>query len=276
MKKIFMSLQGMLDEDVASGDITTKAIVPADIRARGTVIQKQDGVVFGYQIAKAVFEELDPGMEWRELERESRWRESPCSVIEIEGRARALLTGERVALNFLQHLSGVATMTAKFVREAEGTDMQVLDTRKTTPGLRRLEKEAVSAGGGTNHRMGLYDAVLIKDNHIEIAGGVAAAASLAKKEASEGVSIEIECETIDQVEEALETGVERILLDNMDLQQIDDAVKLVSGRAELEVSGGVTLDRVSEIACMPVEYVSVGALTHSAPALDLSLEIQVI
>ncbi len=265
-----------LDEDVASGDITTEAIVPADIRARGTVIQKQDGLVFGYQVAKAVFEELDPGIKWRELERESRWKESPCSLVEIEGQARDLLTGERVALNFLQHLSGVATLTALFVREVEGTETRILDTRKTTPGMRLLEKQAVVAGGGVNHRMGLHDAVLIKDNHIEVAGGVSEAIALANRGAPNGFLIEVECETVAQVKEALKAGVGRILLDNMSLEQIQEAVEVVKGNIELEASGGVGLENVGEIAKAPVEYISVGVLTHSAPALDLSLEIQVI
>ncbi len=269
-------VRGALDEDIGTGDITTQAIVPADARARGTVIQKQAGVVFGYAVAEAVFAELDPSASWRELEPEGTWRGSQAGLIEVEGQARALLTGERVSLNFLQHLSGIATLTAQFVREVEGTGVEVLDTRKTTPGQRRLEKEAVRAGGGTNHRMGLYDAVLIKDNHIEIAGGVAEAIALAKKSAPEGVLVEVECETLTQVEEALNAGIERILLDNMSVEEIHEAVKSAGDRAELEVSGGVTLKNVGEIAATKVKYISVGALTHSAPALDLSLEIQII
>lgn len=265
-----------LDEDIGTGDITTQAIVPADARACGTLVQKQAGVTFGYKVAETVFTELDPGVSWRELEPEGRWRESRVDLAEVKGKARALLTGERVALNFLQHLSGVATLTEQFVRELEGTGVEVLDTRKTTPGLRQLEKEAVRAGGGTNHRMGLYDAVLIKDNHIEIAGGVPEAIAVAKKGAPDGVLVEVECETLTQVEEALNAGIERILLDNMSAEEIHEAVKLTADRAELEVSGGITLKNVGEIAATKVKYISVGALTHSAPALDLSLEIKII
>lgn len=265
-----------LDEDVGSGDITTEAIVPANARARGVVVQKQEGVVFGYAVARAVFTELDPSIEWRELEPEGCWRNPSCDLVEIVGSAGALLTGERVALNFLQHLSGVATLTARYVRAVEASGAKILDTRKTIPGLRLLEKQAVRAGGGSNHRIGLYDAVLIKDNHIEIAGGIKAAVARVKEKSTEYRSVEIECETLAQVEEALAAGSDRILLDNMSVGQIQAAKKLASGRAELEVSGGVTLDRVGEIASESVEYISVGALTHSAPALDLSLEIQVI
>lgn len=265
-----------LEEDVGSGDITTEAIVTARARARGVVVQKQEGVTFGYAVARAVFTELDPGIEWRELEPEGSWRNPSCDLVEIVGSAGALLTGERVALNFLQHLSGVATLTARYVRAVEASGAKILDTRKTIPGLRLLEKQAVKAGGGTNHRIGLYDAVLIKDNHIEIAGGIKAAVARVKEKSTEYRSVEIECETLAQVEEALAAGSDRILLDNMSVRQIHDAVEVTAGRAELEVSGSITLDRVGEIASESVEYISVGALTHSAPALDLSLDIQVI
>lgn len=265
-----------LDEDIGTGDITTGAVVPADARAQGLVAQQEPGVVFGYEVAEAVFRELDPEVDWSELEPEGVWHDDRINVARVEGAARALLMGERVALNFLQRLSGVATLTARFVRAVEGTDTEVLDTRKTTPGLRHLEKEAVRAGGGLNHRMGLYDAVLVKDNHIEIAGGVAEAVSRALNGVPEGMMVEVECVSLDQVREAVEAGARRLLLDNMGVDEIEEAATLAEGKAELEASGGIDLDRASEIAATPVQYISVGALTHSAPALDLNMKIQVI
>lgn len=265
-----------LDEDIGTGDITTGAVVPADARARGFVAQQEPGVVFGYEVAEAVFRELDPEVAWSELEPEGVWHDDRINVARVEGAARALLMGERVALNFLQRLSGIATLTARFVRAVEGTDTEVLDTRKTTPCLRQLEKEAVRAGGGLNHRMGLYDAVLVKDNHIEIAGGVAEAVSRALRGAPKGMMVEVECVSLDQVREAVEAGARRLLLDNMGVDEIKETATLAEGKAELEASGGIDLDRASEIAATPVQYISVGALTHSAPALDLNMKIQVI
>jgi nicotinate-nucleotide pyrophosphorylase (carboxylating) len=194
-------------------------------------------------------------------------------VLDIEGRAAALLTAERTALNFLQRLSGVATLTARYVAEVEGTGARVLDTRKTTPGLRALEKAAVAAGGGTNHRAGLYDAVLIKENHAAMAGGVAAAVEAARA-AAPGVPLEVECRNVEEVDEALAAGAPRLLLDNMDPAELRAVVARVAGRAELEASGGVTLETIREIAGTGVQFVSVGAVTHSAPALDLSLLLE--
>jgi len=192
-------------------------------------------------------------------------------VAEIEGAAASILAAERVALNFLGRLSGVATVTASYVRAVEGTGVRILDTRKTTPGLRALEKEAVRAGGGTSHRGGLYDAILVKENHAALAGGVGAAAERALANAPEGVVVEVECATLDEVADAVEAGVPRILLDNMDIATLRRAVELVGGRAELEASGGITLDTIRAVAETGVDFISVGALTHSAPALDFSL-----
>lgn len=263
-----------LAEDIGTGDVTTDAIVPRDLRARGAIYQKAPGVVFGYRAASAAFRELDPGSTWTELEPESVWREPKVKVAQVEGHARVLLTAERVALNFLQHLSGVATLTACFVKEVEGTGVTVIDTRKTIPGLRRLEKAAVVAGGGRNHRMGLYDAVLIKDNHIEIAGGVEAAIKLAQANAPRGIEIKTECRSLEEVERALAAGAKWLLLDNMGPEEIKAAAEVANERAELEVSGGVTFEMAREIASLPVQYIAVGALTHSAPALDLNMEIE--
>jgi nicotinate-nucleotide pyrophosphorylase (carboxylating) len=258
-----------LAEDVGEGDITTAATVPVDARAEALISQKAPGVIFGLDAAELVFRSLDPGAKVERLTAEGQWREGG-PMLRIEGSARALLTAERTALNFLQRLSGVATMTARCVRAIEGTGAQILDTRKTTPGLRALEKAAVAAGGGTNHRAGLYDAVLIKENHIALAGGIPQAVARAMAHAP-GVPLEVEARTLAEVDEALQAGAPRILLDNMSVAELRGAVGHVAGRAELEASGGVTLETLREIASTGVQFVSVGALTHSAPALDLSL-----
>jgi nicotinate-nucleotide pyrophosphorylase (carboxylating) len=261
-----------LAEDVGSGDITTNATVPASARARARITQKAPGVVFGLAVAEATFRSLDPGMACERLVEEGEWRDGG-PVLELEGSARAILTGERTALNFLQRLSGIATLTARCVQAVAGTGARILDTRKTTPGLRTLEKAAVAAGGGTNHRLGLYDAVLIKENHTAIAGGVAEAVRRTREAGSE-VPLEVECRDLDEVAEALAAGAGRILLDNMSPAQLRAAVERVAGRAELEASGRVTLESLPEVARTGVHFISVGALTHSAPALDLSLILE--
>ena len=261
-----------LAEDVGSGDVTTTATVPEAARARALITQKAPGVVFGLDIAEEVFRSLDPGASFERLTEEGRWREGGA-VLQIEGSARAILTGERTALNFLQRLSGVATMAARAARAVDGTGARILDTRKTTPGLRALEKAAVAAGGATNHRAGLYDAILIKENHATLAGGVGEAVRRAREAAPE-LPLEVEARTSWEVDEALAAGAHRILLDNMTLPELRAAVQRVGGRAELEASGGVTLDTLREIASTGVQFISVGALTHSAPALDLSLLLE--
>jgi nicotinate-nucleotide pyrophosphorylase (carboxylating) len=261
-----------LQEDVGDGDITTVATVPADARARARITQKAPGVIFGLEPAEETFRTLDPGIALERLCAEGEWRDGG-PVLDIEGSARAILTGERTALNFLQRLSGVATLTARCVRAVDGTGTQILDTRKTTPGLRALEKAAVAAGGGTNHRAGLYDAVLIKENHAAIAGGVGEAVRKARAQSADA-PLEVECRTLEEVDEALAAGAPQILLDNMTTEQLRLAVERVAGRATLEASGGVTLDRLGEIAATGVDFISVGALTHSAPALDLSLILE--
>jgi nicotinate-nucleotide pyrophosphorylase (carboxylating) len=258
-----------LAEDIGSGDVTTEAIVPVDAKARALISQKAPGVVFGLCLAEETFRQLDPAMTFDRLIEDGRWREGG-PVLQIEGAARAILTGERTALNFLQRLSGVATITARYVRAVEGTGVAILDTRKTTPGLRALEKAAVAAGGGVNHRAGLYDAVLIKENHAAIAGGVGEAVRRARERAPD-VPLEVECRTPDEIDQALAAGARRILLDNMTPAQLREAVGRVAGRAQLEASGGVTLEALPAIASTGLQFVSVGALTHSAPALDLSL-----
>jgi nicotinate-nucleotide pyrophosphorylase (carboxylating) len=266
-----------LAEDLGSGDVTAEAVVPADAAARARIVQKRPGVVFGLDAAREVFRQA--GAEPLErLVPEGEWRDAvPADVATVAGPARAVLAGERTALNLLCHLSGVATLTARFVRAVEGTGASILDTRKTTPGLRALEKAAVVAGGGRNHRMGLYDAFLIKENHVAIAGGITAAVDRARA-SRQDLEIEIECRSAAEVAEALAAGAERLLLDNMEPKHLRAAVAARDEvaverrrRATLEASGGVTLEGVREIAATGVDSISVGALTHSAPALDLSL-----
>jgi nicotinate-nucleotide pyrophosphorylase (carboxylating) len=271
---IHLAVERALAEDVGPGDLTTAVTVPEGARARALITQKAPGVIYGLDAAEETFRALDPDVAVRRLVAEGEWREGG-PVLELEGSAGALLTGERTALNFLQRLSGIATMTARCVRAIEGTGARILDTRKTTPGLRELEKAAVAAGGGTNHRAGLYDQILIKENHAALAGGVAAAVRQALVRAP-GVPLEVECRTLEEVDEALAAGAPRILLDNMTPAQLAGAVAHVAGRAELEASGGVTLATLREISATGVQFVSVGALTHSAPALDLSLILEPI
>jgi nicotinate-nucleotide pyrophosphorylase (carboxylating) len=268
-------ISSALREDVGPRDVTTEAVVEPGRKAIGRIEQKEPGVVYGYDVAGAVFHRLDPAAQWRPIEPEGAWRkEAPVVVAEIEGDARALLTGERVALNFLQHLSGIATLTARCVYDLRDTGVQLLDTRKTTPGLRLLEKRAVAAGGGRNHREGLYDAVLVKDNHIRLAGGVGEATRRAVAAGPPSGSVEVECRTLDDVEEALAAGADRLLLDNMSLEELRRAVALTGERAVLEASGGIRPGAVREVAGTGVQFISLGALTHSAPALDLSMKLE--
>ena len=262
-----------LAEDVGDRDVTSEATVPVGTRAVATIMQKAPGVMFGLDAAEATFCALDLDVEIERLGPEGEWREPPAPVLRATGDARALLAAERTALNFLQRLSGIATLTARCARAVEGTGAKILDTRKTTPGLRTLEKAAVVAGGGVNHRAGLYDMVLIKENHAVIAGGVGAAVRAAAAAFPEA-PLEVECGTLAQVDEALESGARRILLDNMDPGALRAAVEHVAGRAQLEASGGIGLDALRAYAETGVDWISIGALTHSAPALDLSLILE--
>jgi nicotinate-nucleotide pyrophosphorylase (carboxylating) len=266
-----------LAEDVGSGDVTSEATVPKDARGRARIVQKGAGVVHGLAVVAETMrqcgvEEVD------NLVVEGQWRDSvPAEVLLASGSARALLTAERTALNFLGHLSGVATLTARFVEAVAGTGAAILDTRKTTPGLRGLEKEAVLAGGGRNHRIGLYDAILIKENHIALSGGLAKAVHAARTSHPD-LAVEVECRNLDEVAYALGTGADVLLLDNMDAASLRKAVELRSETAgatpSLEASGGVALETVQGIAETGVDFISVGALTHSAPALDFSMLIE--
>lgn len=264
-----------LAEDLGPGDVTTNATVAPDARARALITQKGAGIVYGLEMAEATLAWLDPDVRFERLASEGQWREQGGPVLSIEGAARALLTGERTALNFLGHLSGVATAAARATREVHGTGATVLDTRKTTPGLRALEKAAVAAGGASNHRAGLYDAILIKENHIAAAGGIAEAIERARAAAPElAGTLEVEVGSVEEIDQALAAGAPRLLLDNMTVERLRAAVAQVAGRAKLEASGNVTLENLRERALTGVDYISMGALTHSAPALDLSMIVR--
>ena len=260
-----------LAEDIGAGDVTTDATIPADAVGVADLLVKEAGVVCGVRVAETTFRALDPDIRFEAIASDGDFVEPPALVARISGSERAILTGERVALNFLGRLSGIATLTRRYVDALEGTGTTVLDTRKTTPGLRELEKYAVACGGGRNHRFGLDDAVLVKDNHLRAAGSGSAAVELVR--AATALPIEVECDTLDQVAEALAVGVDAILLDNMTLDRLREAVDLTRGRARLEASGGVTLDTIRAIAETGVDEISVGALTHSARSLDVSLEL---
>jgi len=266
------ALHRALEEDLGGGDITTEATVAPELRARGIILAKSDCVIAGLDVAAEAFRQLDPGVTFTVHKPDGSRCAPGETVADVRGYAGAMLTAERTALNFLQRLSGIATLTRRFV-DAAGGRITVLDTRKTTPGLRALEKYAVRAGGGTNHRFGLEDGILIKDNHIRLAGGVEAA--MARMKAADlRLPIEIEAQSLDQVDAALAAGASIILLDNLSLEETCEAVRRIAGRAKVEISGGVTFERMPELAATGADYVSIGALTHSAPAADLSFELE--
>ncbi|HEY0671777.1 MAG TPA: carboxylating nicotinate-nucleotide diphosphorylase [Longimicrobiales bacterium] len=266
-----------LAEDLGPGDWTTKWVVPARSRAQARIVAKADGVIAGLAVASTVFTRLDPRTEITATVVDGSRVHEGDVVCTIRGNARTILSGERTALNFLQRLSGIATMTRAFVDAVAGTDAAILDTRKTTPGWRALEKAAVKAGGGQNHRFGLFDMVLIKDNHIAIAGGVAEAIKRVRDSNTESLQVEVEVRDKEELRAALDAGCDIVLLDNMDVQQIREAVRVIKQRApetKAEASGNMTLERVRAVAETGVDYISVGALTHSVAALDLSLQMQ--
>ena len=265
---------GALAEDVGAGDLTSEGVVSEAAACEARLLLAEPGVVCGLPVAEAVFRALEPEVRFEALAADGDWLDAiPTLVARVEGPARALLTGERTALNLLGRLSGVATLTRRFVDAVAGTGAVILDTRKTTPGLRALEKYAVRCGGGRNHRLGLDDGILIKDNHLRIAGGVRAAVERLRAAGVSDLPIEVEAETLEAVGEALAAGADRILLDNMPPDLVAEAVRLVGGRAQLEASGGVTLDTVRTIAETGVDFISIGALTHSARSLDVSMEV---
>lgn len=262
-----------LQEDVGSGDLTTNACIPADMQATGRIIAKADGVVCGHPVARAAFAALAPDAGYDVLVPEGEVIAPGTVVATVTGPARAILTGERVALNFMQRMSGIATVTRRLTALLAGTKAKLIDTRKTTPGLRLLEKYAVRVGGGYNHRFGLYDAVLIKDNHIAVAGGIAAAVAACREAAPHTSKIEVEVTNMAELDEALAAGADIVLLDNMTPELMREAVTRTAGRALLEASGGINEKTLAAVAASGVDYISMGALTHSAPALDLSLDV---
>jgi nicotinate-nucleotide pyrophosphorylase (carboxylating) len=265
-----------LAEDVGSGDITSRAIIAQDVRFHGVMRARHAMVVAGLPVAREVFRIVEPEASFRTLVADGDAVKADAALAEIEGPARGLLTAERTALNFLQMLSGIATTTRQFVERIRHTECRLLDTRKTIPGLRRLSKYATRCGGAENHRMGLFDALFIKDNHIAVCGGIGEAMRRAKAELasqpSHKLTIEVECDTLSQVSEALQAGADIVLLDNMNLDELSQAVALVGKRARTEASGGVTLESIAAIATTGVDFVSVGRITQSAPAVDIGLD----
>lgn len=277
LEKVRPIIERALEEDIGTGDITTNRVIPADMECSGSIVANANGVVAGLPIAELVFHSLDNRIKLVRKVKEGDVVTSGKSVLEFSGWARAILSAERVTLNFLSHLSGIATYTKAFVDKVKNYDVTILDTRKTMPGLRYLEKYAVCAGGGENHRMGLYSQILIKDNHLRIQrelgpGYIHRAINLAKKGSVE--KIEVEVESIEEAEEAISAGVDILMLDNMKIDDIREVVNQFKGKVLFEVSGGVTLENVEEIAKTGIDYISIGALTHSAPAHDFSLDIK--
>lgn len=263
-----------LKEDVGDGDITTDSIIPAETRRKAKMVAKADGIVAGLPVAEMVFRKLDTELKWNVLTPEGSKVRKGDVMVEFEGTYRALLTGERTALNFLQRMSGIATMSGKYADAVKDYKTVILDTRKTLPGFRMLDKYAVKTGGASNHRIGLYDMAMIKDNHIEVAGGIAKAVQAVKSKIKAGIQIEVETTTIEQVQEALDAGADIIMLDNMDTATMRKSVGLIAGRAKVEASGNMTLERLREVAATGVDYISIGALTHSVSALDISQRLE--
>jgi len=271
--EIMDCIRRALVEDIGTGDVTTNSIVPVNAEMKGRIIAKQDGIVAGLDVAKAVYDMVDPRVHFSTKVDEGQRVANRDLLASVKGPARALLAGERTALNFLGRMSGIATMTWEYMQAVAGTKAVVLDTRKTAPGLRDLDKLAVQRGGGQNHRRALYDMVLIKDNHIDFAGSITEAVRLAR-DADQGLEIEVETRTLSDVKEALELGVERIMLDNMSYDLMREAVKMTNGRAKLEASGNITLENVRKAAETGVDYISVGALTHSVIVFDVSFKYE--
>lgn len=263
-----------IEEDIATGDVTTDSIIPARSRAVAEMKMKADGVISGLDIARRVYERFEKDLVWDAKVKDGDTVKKGDVILRIEASYRCLLLGERLSLNILQRMSGIATETARYVRELAGTHTQLLDTRKTAPGLRVLDKLAVKQGGGTNHRMGLYDMAMIKDNHIKVAGDITHAVNAVRKNIPAGIKIEVETTNLDEVREALAAQADIIMLDNMNNQDMAEAVKIIAGKAKTEASGNMSIPRLKEVAATGVDYISVGALTHSVTALDISMNIK--
>jgi nicotinate-nucleotide pyrophosphorylase (carboxylating) len=262
-----------ISEDIGPGDITTNSIVKTNQRSQAVIRVKQDGIIAGLEIAKLVVENFDKNAKWDFAKSDGNYCINGDAVAKIEAEKRALLSSERIVLNFLQRISGIATKTNLFIKQLEGLNTKILDTRKTVPGHRILDKYGIAVGGGTNHRMGLFDMVMIKDNHIKIAGGIKNAVDLVKKERNKSIKIEVEASSIEQVIEALNSDIDIIMLDNMDIKEMKEAVKICKGKVLTEASGNVSLENIRTIAETGVDYISVGALTHSVQALDISMKV---
>ena len=273
-KKIKPVIDYALNEDLGGGDITTNFLIPVDLQAKATMVAKSSGVIAGLAVAEYVFKSLDEGILCKPYICDGDHVTKGDLILEISGSYRALLSGERLALNFLQRMSGIATMTDNYKCQLAGFEVKILDTRKTVPGLRLLDKYAVRMGGGTNHRIGLYDMVLIKDNHIKVAGGITNAVVQIKKSIRPGIKIEVETTTIAEVKEALAVGADIIMLDNMDNNTMKACVKIINKQAKVEASGNIMLERLKEVAETGVDFISIGALTHSVVALDISMNIE--
>jgi nicotinate-nucleotide pyrophosphorylase (carboxylating) len=269
--KIDSIIKNALNEDVGSGDITTDTIFPPDAKCEAQIIAKEKGIIAGIPIAKRVFQKLDPEVSFSRNSNDGDRVTPGQEILRIKATVRAVLTGERLALNLLQRMSGIATATSLYVDAVKGSKTKILDTRKTAPGLRVLDKYAVLAGGAQNHRFGLYDLVLIKDNHINFAGGISNAVQIVRSKYQDEFKIEVETSTLDEVKEALSAGADIIMLDNMNISMMKEAVKMINKKALTEASGGITLDTIANITETGVDYISVGAITHSSPALDISL-----
>jgi len=276
MHSIEQLIKIALEEDIGPGDITTENLVDKDLKGIGEIVAKEPLVIAGLDIARQVFEQLDPDISFRPNFKDGDFIEKGNIVLEVEGKIRALLMVERTALNFLQRLSGIATHVSSYVEKLGNKNVRLVDTRKTTPGLRVLEKYAVSIGGAHNHRMGLYDGVLIKDNHIAVCGGIKKAIERIKDKLPHLVKIEVEVSNLDEVKEAIEAGADVIMLDNMDIDHIKEAIEFIKRKAVVEISGGVTIDSLNQLADTGVDIISAGALIHSARSVDISMRIRSI
>jgi len=270
-EKVDLIIENALEEDLGSGDVTTDAIFSSDDTCEAQIIAKQEGIIAGIPIAQRVFQKLDPGVTLAQKHKDGEPVQPGDEILEIKGAVRAVLSGERLSLNLLQRMSGIATATSKYVEAISGYRARILDTRKTAPGLRLLDKYAVSVGGGCNHRFGLYDAVLIKDNHISFAGSISRAVEFVRSKHQSKFKVEVETSNLHEVREALKAGADIIMLDNMSVEMMKEAVSIVGRSSITEASGGITLDTLREVAETGVDFISVGAITHSSPALDIGL-----
>lgn len=273
-KTILNIITVALKEDIQSGDITTNLIIPGGQKAKAYFLAKESGVIAGLPVAKEVFKKLDSKILWKNFIKEGEYVQAGTKIAEVKGNLRTLLSCERTALNILQRMSGIATLTSTYVDAVKDTNVKILDTRKTAPGLRLLDKYAVKTGGGKNHRIGLFDMVLIKDNHIKAAGSITKAVSKIKNGSKKKIKIEVETRTLDEVRKAINTKVDIIMLDNMTVETMRKAIKLIDGKIKTEASGNVNLNTLKKIAGTGVDYISVGALTHSVKALDISMKIE--